>query len=163
MDKIVIIGCPGSGKSTYAKKLGQKLNIPVFHLDKLFWKNNWEHVSQDEFKRKQDEVMNQDKWILDGNFTNTIEHRVKKADTVIFFDYSKSVSLWRTFRRYFIYFGKVRPDMGGDNKEKLHWKHIKFIINYPRIEVENILKKYSSKNIIIFRNDRDALNFLSQE
>ncbi|OGG59149.1 hypothetical protein A3C89_01945 [Candidatus Kaiserbacteria bacterium RIFCSPHIGHO2_02_FULL_50_50] len=156
MNKIIIIGSPGSGKSTYANKLGQKLNLPVFHLDKIFWKNNWSPISQDEFVLRQEEIMKGERWILDGNFTKTIDFRAKKADTIIFFDYPKWLSLWRILKRYFIHFRNVRPDMGGNNKERLYGEHIRFILNYPRENVMNILAKYNDKNIIIFRNDKDV-------
>ena len=161
MNKITIIGCPGTGKTTYSVKLGKKLNIPVYHLDKVFWKNNWEHISQDEFGKVQDEIMQNEKWIIDGNFTKTIENRIKNSDAVIFFDYPKRISLWRTFKRYLMHFGKVRPDMGGYNKEKLQWGHVKFILNYPREEIYNTLSNYKDRSIFIFHNDSEAESFLA--
>ncbi|MBQ5783054.1 MAG: AAA family ATPase, partial [Oscillospiraceae bacterium] len=86
MKKILIIGSPGSGKSTLSVKLSQKMNIPCVHLDKLWWKEDWVHVSREEFDVLLQTELEKDSWIMDGNFNRTLHHRLEYADTVIWMD-----------------------------------------------------------------------------
>ena len=74
MERILIIGCGGAGKSTLARQLGEKTGLPVVHLDKLYWRPGWQHVTREEFDKLLDEVLAQGAWIMDGNFNNTIEY-----------------------------------------------------------------------------------------
>ncbi|MCX6819671.1 MAG: AAA family ATPase [Candidatus Adlerbacteria bacterium] len=165
MNKIVLIGCPGAGKTTLARKLGAKLNIPVHHLDKYFWKENWTPTPQAEFRKIQDELMKEDRWIVDGNFTKSIDNRVTKADTVVFFDFPKTTLVWRYLKRFVQDFNKVRPDMGGDNKASFNptiiWNHITFVLKFPRNEVYTTLKEHAQdKNVVILRNTKEVATFL---
>ena len=162
MNKIIIIGIPGAGKTTFSVELGAMLHIPVHHLDKIFWKQNWTSLKQDEFRKVQNELMGEDRWIIDGNFTKSIDQRIILADTVIYFDFPRSIALWRTLRRYFRYFGKVRPNMGGNNVESLKWKSIKFILMYPSNDVRNLLNQHADKKIFIFRNTSDVAVFMER-
>ena len=78
MDKIIVIGCGGAGKSTFSRKLSNLLDIPVYHLDKLFWNKGWIETPQKEFNKKIKEVISKDKWIIDGNYIKTIDIRAKE-------------------------------------------------------------------------------------
>ena len=162
MRKILIIGCPGGGKTTFANKLGSVLQIPVHHLDKYFWKEGWKPTPQDEFRKIQNELMSGDTWILDGNFTKSIDNRIVAADTIILFDFPKFINLYRTLKRFFQNFGKVRPDMGGENKETLQWVHVKYIITFPRREfrekVEGLAK---GKEVIIVHNSDEVSRLIA--
>lgn len=161
MEKIIVIGIPGAGKSTFSKRLGSLLNIPVYHLDKYFWGDNMQEMSQNDFRQMQVDLMKEDQWVIDGNFTRSIDLRIKQADTIIFFDFPRIMALWRTIKRFFRYFNKVRPDMGGNNKELLRWKHLKFIMQYPRHEIYETIRTHSqNKRIFIFHNSRQATDFL---
>jgi adenylate kinase family enzyme len=83
MQKIVIVGCPSSGKTTIANKIGSLLNIPVYHLDKIFWVQKG-GIKQDIFITQQEEIMKGDKWIIDGNFmkSKSYDIRLTNADTI---------------------------------------------------------------------------------
>lgn len=107
MQKILIIGSPGSGKSTFSFRLSEKLNIPIIHLDKLFWKSGWVSRSKEAFDKLLIEEMEKESWIIDGNYSRTLPMRLEKADTVIFFDYSRFVCLWRVLKRVITNYGKV--------------------------------------------------------
>jgi len=161
----MIVGCPGAGKTTFANKLGLKLSIPVHHLDKHFWKENKKPTPQIDFIQKQNELMKEEKWILDGNFTKTIENRLTVADTIILFDFSKNIIIFRYFKRLITNFGKVRPDMGGNNRTFFNWKSFKFILNFPIKEIHSLLGKFKDskdKKIIIFHNPKEVDEFLSK-
>lgn len=163
MEKILVIGCPGAGKTTFVNKFGALLGIPVHHLDKYFWKENWKPTPQDEFRKIQNELMSESKWILDGNFTKSIDNRLVNADTVIFFDFHKSILVWRILKRFFVNLGSVRHDMGGENKESLVslFKLLKFVVGYPAKEVHAMLRPLpSDKKIIILHNSEEVAQFL---
>ena len=78
MERIVIIGCGGAGKSTLARQLGEKLNIPVVHLDKLWWKPNWVESSREEFDAKLARELAKPRWIMDGNFNRPKPERIAR-------------------------------------------------------------------------------------
>ena len=84
MNKIIVLGSPGSGKSYFSKKLSNILNIPVYHLDNIFWNKNKTHVSNDEFDQKLNDILSKDKWIIDGDYSRTYETRIKSSDTIYF-------------------------------------------------------------------------------
>lgn len=163
MEKILIIGCPGAGKTTFANSLGAALHIPVHHLDKHFWKEGRKPTPQGEFRRIQNGSMREDRWILDGNFTKSIDNRIAGADTIIVFDFPRVINLWRTLKRFFQYVGSVRPDMGGGNKEALKWMHIKFIITFPRKEfLAKALLFSRDKKVIVLHSPNEASQFLER-
>ena len=85
--KILVIGCAGSGKSTFSKNLRDITGLPLFHLDNIWWKPDRSHVSREKFDRKLDEILLTDRWILDGDYSRTYETRFQACDTVIFLDY----------------------------------------------------------------------------
>ena len=79
--KIIIIGCGGSGKSTLARALSKKINVPVYHLDKLFWRDNWQMTSKPYQQKVIDNVISQDNWVIDGNYGATMTLRIKCIQT----------------------------------------------------------------------------------
>ncbi len=162
MQKIAIVGCPSSGKTTMAIELGKVLNIPVYHLDKIFWTDDG-HLKQDPFISMQEEMMRGDSWIIDGNFmkSKSYEMRLNNADTIIFFAFSKIVVYWRLLKRGIKYFNKLRPDMGGKMRNHLNWGLIKFIWSYPTKEEYKKVSEYSNrKRVIILHNIEEERLFL---
>src|SRR5690242_17455985 len=95
MKKIILIGSGGSGKSTLARQLGNKLNIKVHHLDALFWKPNWEGVPREEQIAVQNNLIKDEKWIIDGNYGGTMDIRLNAADTIIFLDIHRTICIYR--------------------------------------------------------------------
>lgn len=164
MKKIVIIGCPASGKTTLANYLGNLLNIPIFYLDKIFWIQKG-GIKQESFIKQQEEIMKREEWIIDGDFikSKSFHMRLDNADTIIFLKYSKIIIYLRLLKRYIKYFNKTRPDMGGDAKNYVNWHLVKFIWNYPNNEIsKNILEYSKIKNVIILNNLREEKYFLSK-
>ena len=93
MKKVMVIGCPGSGKSTFSRALHDKTNIPLYYLDMLFWNADKTTVEKSVFLERLTAVIEKDEWIVDGNFSSTMEMRMAKCDTVIFLDYPTEVCL----------------------------------------------------------------------
>ncbi|MCH5321853.1 MAG: AAA family ATPase, partial [Eubacterium sp.] len=92
-NKIIVVGCPGAGKSTFSRKLAEKTGIPLYHLDALYWKEDWTHISRERLRFIQKRIMKNDSWIIDGNFMNTMETRIKRCNLIIFLDYQTDVCL----------------------------------------------------------------------
>lgn len=84
--KIAVIGCPGSGKTTFSKQLATITKLPLYQLDLIYWKSDATHLSRSEFKQKQKEIVSNDEWIIDGNFKRTLEIRIKNAELIYFLD-----------------------------------------------------------------------------
>ena len=165
MKRVLIIGCGGAGKSTLARKLGEKTGLPVIHLDQIWWApGNWKHVEREEFDKRLTEEMEKAKWILDGNFNRTLEARLEKCDTVIYLDYPRLVCLKNWVGRVIKNWGHHRLDMAeGCNEwfdpEMAHW-----IWNFNkknRAHYYTLLNKQAGKQIRILKSRREANVFLS--
>ena len=161
MKKVIIIGCPGSGKSTFAKALHKITNIPLFHLDKLFWNEDKTTVEKSVFLDKLLKIIQKNEWIVDGNYGSTMEIRMQKCDTVIFLDYPLDICLSGVNERK----GKPRSDLPWIESDELDPDFIEFIKNYKsqsRPQVIELLQKYSNKDIYIFSNRTQAEEFLNK-
>ncbi|MBR4867542.1 MAG: AAA family ATPase [Clostridia bacterium] len=126
MQRVLLIGSPGSGKTTLAKALSQQLGLPLVHLDRLFWRDDWQQVSREEFDLALGQVLEQPQWMIDGNYLHTLDRRLAACDTVIWLDLPTRICLWRVIKRFFRYWGKSRDDMGGNCVERLDKERLKF-------------------------------------
>lgn len=163
MERIIIIGCGGAGKSTLAQKLGQKLDIPVVHMDKIFWKPCWVEMSKDEFDTRIRMEMAKEKWIMDGNYNRTLPERVARCDTVIYLDFNRLTCLLGVLKRVVTTYGKVRPDMGAGCPERIDFDFLKWVWNYNKNKRERnyrLLNEAGHARIIILKNRRQVEKFL---
>ena len=159
MKKVIIIGCPGSGKSTFGRKLKSITDLPLYHLDMMYWNKDKTTVSKEIFIERLKKTMNNSKWIIDGNYGSSMEMRLKECDTVFFLDYPTEVCIEGIETRK----GKPRSDMPWIENDNTDDDFISFINNYnseSRPEVIKLLEKYSSKNIIIFYSREESEKYL---
>ena len=159
----MIIGCGGAGKSTLARQLGEKTGLPVVHLDKLFWRPGWEHISREEFDRLHREALMGEKWILDGNFDRTMEERMRYCDTVVYLDFSRFACLFGVAKRILTTYGKVRPDMGEGCPERFDLDFLKWVWNFNKNKRENtyrLLNEAEGIEKIVLKNRRAVRAFL---
>ena len=161
MKKIIVIGCPGSGKSTFSKSLHKITGIPLFHLDMMFWNADKTTVEKSVFLERLSEAIQGSEWIIDGNYGSTMELRLQECDTVVFLDYPLDVCLEGIKERR----GKKRSDMPWIETDEADTEFVEFIKNYNsqcRPPVMELLDRYSYKNIYVFVNRTEANEFLSQ-
>ena len=166
MKKILVIGCCGSGKSTFSKKLQSILKIEVIHLDQYYHKPNWEEPEEEEWKKTVNKLVKKPSWIMDGNYSGTLDVRIKNADTIIYLDCPTLKCFWRVIKRILKYHGKVRQDMAKGCKERFDLEFLKYVLNFNSKNRNNILKRLKglneNKQIHIFRNDKQADKFLKE-
>lgn len=163
MKKITILGNPGAGKSTLAKQLGEILSIPVYHMDSIYWKPNWQPLDTDELIQRHNEILKQDSWIIDGNYSSTLPKRLEDADTIIFLNYSTFSALYGITKRRIQYRNKTRPDMGENCKERLNWEFVKWTKNYNKNNAPKMYERLSNlknKELHIFKNRRELQKWL---
>ena len=161
MKKVIVIGCPGSGKTTFAEKLRDKTKLPLFYLDTIWHKPDRTHISREEYDKRLSRILAYDSWIIDGNYSRTIESRLIACDTVILFDLPTDVCLDGAIGRL----GKERYDLPWIDTE-LDLQLKREIEDFPMKKLPGIyalLKKYGDKNIIIFKSREEANAFLSEE
>ena len=159
MKRVIVIGCPGSGKSTVSRALHNKTGIPLYHLDMMYWNADKTTVEKSVFLERLSAVLEKDEWIIDGNYGSTMEQRMAACDMVIFLDYPLDVCLDGIKERR----GKPRSDMPWIETEE-DVEFIEFIRNYneqQKPKVLELLEKHGDKNIIIFKTREQADEFLS--
>ncbi len=164
MERILIIGCGGAGKSTLARQLGEKLNLPVVHLDKLHWKPGWVEESQEEFDRKLALELEKPRWIIDGNFNRTMPQRLRKCDTIIYLDFSRWTCLMGVIKRVITTYGTVRPDMGEGCPEQFDLEFLRWVWNYNKNNRERnyqLLNEATHVQKIVLKNRRMVKQFLN--
>ena len=159
MKRIIVLGCPGSGKSTFAVKLSKVLNLPLYHLDNIWWKKDRTHISRNEFDEKLQELLDKEQWIIDGDYSRTYEVRIKSADTVIFLDYDVGTCLESIYNRT----GKVRNDIPWvetETDEELV-RMVKSYNDVNRPLLMELFRKYNDKSIIKFKDRDEAERWLT--
>ncbi len=166
MNRIMVIGCCGSGKSTLSRQLHKAIGIPLYHLDQYYWKPNWVETPKEEWKSIVLDLANKAEWIIDGNYGGTMDIRLKQADTIIFMDISTVRCLYRVLKRIWKYHGKVRPDMPERCRERLDFYFLHYVASYNMLRRKRLLKMLEKvknhKEVHTIRNNRDISVFLSK-
>ena len=164
MNRVVVIGSGGSGKSTFSRELGRVTGIPVIHLDREYWRPGWEETPKDEWKARVADMLEGERWIMDGNFGGTREMRMQAADTIIFLDLPRRVCLYRILKRTLKYYGRSRPDMAEGCLERLDLAFVMWVWNYKHRSRKRLLAELEGleeKSVMILRNQRQVSDFLA--
>ncbi len=163
MKRILIVGSGGAGKSTLAVELGHKLNLPVIHLDKEYWRPGWIKPKPEEWDQHVSSLLHGEKWIIDGNFTGTLAQRIIAADTIIYLNLPPIVCLWRILKRRFQFIGTSHYAMAEGCPQKIDFEFIKWVWSYqkstaPRIK-EIFNRNSSNKKIIELKSISEVESF----
>lgn len=162
MDRILIMGIPGAGKSTFTNKLGTRLNREVIHLDKLYYESGWKHIqTKEQWRQTVHELISKDKWILDGNYRGTLDIRLPRASAVILFNFNKLICFYRIFKRAL---KKEQPfDKAEGNIDKVSASLIKKVIKFPQVNMlEMVNKCRDTKRVFVVNNQAEADKLLEE-
>ncbi|MEP6977469.1 MAG: AAA family ATPase [Thermoleophilia bacterium] len=166
MQRIAIIGAPGAGKSTLARELARRLNLPIVHLDVLFWQPGWVEPDRDDWEALNRQLVQGERWIMDGNYGGTMEIRLAAADTIVFLDPPRLLCIWRVIRRRR---AGPRPDLAPYLDERVGARDFLTFLVYvwryrptrgPVVE-ERIRRHAEGKQVHVLRSRRDVHQFLA--
>lgn len=164
MQRVLVIGSGGAGKSTFARKLGEATGLPVVHLDACYWRPGWDPTPKVEWIRTVDEIAARAEWIMDGNYGGTLDRRLAACDTVIFLDLPRVICLWRALWRSVRYRGRARPDMAPGCPERMTLEFVRWIWTYPHAHRPDILHRLealtAAKRVVILESTRAVAQFL---
>ncbi len=166
VERIAIIGPGGAGKSRLARELGVRLDIPVIHLDVLFWQPDWVEPDRDEWEALNRQLVQGERWIMDGNYGGTMEIRLAAADTIVFLDPPPLLCIWRVVRRRR---AGARPDLASHLDEQVGARDFLEFVTYiwryrrprrPAVE-DRIARHGAGKGVHVLRTRRDVKQFLA--
>ncbi|HEX5707513.1 MAG TPA: DNA topology modulation protein [Pyrinomonadaceae bacterium] len=165
MRKVLVIGSGGSGKSTFARRLGPLVGLEVIHLDVEHWGAGWAEPPKDEWRRKVGELIARDSWLMDGNYSGTLDVRLAACDTVIFLDLPRALCVWRIVKRVLTYRRGRRPDMAEGCDERFDFKFLLWVWNYQtrtRPRVLRMLEEHAhEKKVYHLRSRAEVEGFLA--
>ena len=158
--RVAVIGCPGGGKSTFSRALRDRVDLPLYHLDAIYWRDDRTHLSREEFYPLMQEIIAREEWIIDGNYQSTLEWRIAACDLLIFLDYPAEVCLEGVRARR----GQKRSDMPwveeGDDQEFLEF--IRAFETESRPRILELIGKYPDKAVVTFRTREEAEGYLRE-
>lgn len=161
MKKVIVIGCPGSGKSTFSRRLRDVTNLPLYYLDMIWHKPDKTNVSREEFDKQLKDIIKKEQWIIDGNYLRTLEMRLEACDTVFFLDFPVEVCLSGAESRI----GKKREDMPWVEDE-FDDEFKQWICDFSKDRLPTIydlLKKYDDKKIVIFKTRSEIEEYFAEK
>ncbi len=166
MKKVIIIGAPGTGKSTLAGILHDITKLPVIYLDLLYWKPVWRRISKAAWIALQQELVQGEEWIIDGSYQSTVDIRLQAADTIIFLDMPRYLYIWRVIKRQFLSWRKPRPDIAKGCVQKITWKYLYELWNFPtkdrKLLLEKLLMVSDKKQVIQLTSRKEVSHFIKE-
>jgi adenylate kinase family enzyme len=163
MQRVIVIGPCGAGKSTAAVELGGVLGLPVHHLDRLHWREGWVESSRAELVETLAPIIAGERWLIDGNYGGTMAGRIARADTVVYLDYPTWLCLARVLRRLWTYRGRTRPDMAAGCPERFDPAFFLYVLTFrrgPRRRTEERLAGHEGK-VLRFRRPAELARWMA--
>ena len=164
MQRVLVIGISGAGKSTFSRALATATGLPLIHLDKEFWRPGWVQTPRQEWRVRVSELAAGERWIMDGNYDSSLDLRLPRADTVLWFDYPMLRCLRRAMWRAATSYGRVRSDMAEGCPERIDLEFLRYIWTFnakerPRV-IASLAKFGAHVHPVVFRRDGEAAHFL---
>jgi adenylate kinase family enzyme len=162
MERVLVIGPPGAGKSTLATAIARRTGLPLIHLDRHHWRAGWVEADKSEWAAQVSELAARERWVMDGNYGGSLDLRLPRADTAIWLDFPVWLCVARVFRRAVQYSGKTRPDMAEGCPEQLTWEFLVYTARFPWVGRKRIVEKLRpfSGRLIHLRRPSEAARFL---
>lgn len=166
MERISIVGSSGAGKSTLARALGERLGLPVVHIDAIYWSAGWtEPADKEAFRERLRHAALGERWIIEGNFSNFFDVRLPRSDTIILLERNRWLCLWRVIRRSLTWFGRTRPDLAEGCPEKIDFGFYKWVLDFPERSApktrEAISAMGAKAQVVVLSSDAEVDLFLA--
>jgi adenylate kinase family enzyme len=166
MQRALVIGISGAGKSTFSRALAARTGLPLIHLDAEFWQPGWKVTPREAWRAKVAALAARDAWIMDGNYGASLDLRLPRADAVMWFDYPRLLCLQRAMWRVLVGYGRVRGDLAPGCPERIDHEFLRYVWDFPeksRPSIETALAEHGRHlEPAVFRRDRDAAEFLAR-
>jgi adenylate kinase family enzyme len=164
MRRVLVVGSGGAGKSHFSAQLAERTQLPLVHLDALYWRPDWVEPSRDEWDATLTDLLQRECWIMDGNYNRTLERRIAACDTVIFLDRSRWLCLYRVIKRRLTYRKTSRPDMTLGCNEQLSWSFLAWIFSYPQrgrpVVLKHLAQLRPHQRAVVLASSREIAEFL---
>ena len=166
MKRILILGPCGSGKTTFANLLAEKVDIPIYYLDQLYFLPGWIEPKKEEWQQKISGIIENDAWIIEGNYGGTLSDRLSRADTVVYLHSNTFSNFVRIIKRVIKFYGKERPHMAKGCKERFDLSFISYVLHFNFIKRPSIFKKIKVADLwnqtFFISSDDDRVQFISK-
>lgn len=153
MNKVLVIGSCGAGKSSLAKRLSEELNLPLTSLDQCYWLPEWTRPETEKWREKVKELVAEEKWVIEGNYQSTFDIRIPASNIIVWLDPNRFVCLWRVIKRRLL---KNRVDPLRRCREKVEFKLIKWVLwDYPgrgKRQIIDYLNSYNDRRLVVLRS-----------
>jgi len=161
--RISIIGISGSGKSIFSRTLAEQTKLPLFHMDQLFWKGNWEEIPEQEYLAEHQKLIQKDRWIIEGYIDEKMSGRLKRSDVVVFLDYPGWFCAVRVVKRWFMHRKQSRPELPREALEKLKTRFLWTVLTRKeRTPLEAALKKCYPTKLYVVRSPQELESFTTE-
>jgi adenylate kinase family enzyme len=159
---VLVVGCAGAGKTTFALRLAHALELPVIHLDMEYWLPGWHHTPPDEWQSRVGELAARERWVMDGNYGGTLECRLARADAAVFLDLPRLTCVRRVLVRSLRYRGRTRPDLPPGCPERLEWQFLRWVWDYERRSRGRVVRLLAASGlpVVHLRTRREAERWL---
>ena len=163
MERVLIIGSNGAGKSTFSFRLAEKTGLPLVHIDQIYWRDAWDVRPEAEFDRRVQTETQNPRWIIEGNNLHSLPRRLAWADTVFWFEFPPPLCVLNIFRREWAYRGRVRPDMPDQCVSRCDMKFLRMVWDFNRRnhrKIAAMLPNAENIRVIRFTNYRQVEGYL---
>jgi adenylate kinase family enzyme len=166
VERVLVLGSGGAGKTTLSAKLAAVTGLPLIHLDTLYWRPGWVRPPEEEWEAIVGELLTRERWIMDGNFAGTVARRAEITDTVVFLDVARVRCLIRALRRVVRPPDRVRPDLPDSYRERFDREFARWIWSYPKKFRPRILAvlddvRHRGGTVVELHDDAEIESFLN--
>lgn len=165
MKRIMVVGNAGAGKSTFARRLGGKLALPVIHLDSYFWRPGWQIPDAQAWRHRLAALAALPAWVMDGNYINTFDIRMPRADGLVWLDHPRGICMRRVLMRTIMGYGRTRSDLAEGCPDRFDIAFLRYVWNFPAKQrpriVASIAQFGAHLRVIRLRSDQDVENFVA--